>query len=92
VLPLLQGGLRRASLNDYRLGQILDALFTANLNQVFNALALKALAVYAIPTLWIHQDTTTITLYGVYDGLPETSQAETEADTSPPRAPPRPRL
>ena len=55
MLPLLQGGLRRESLNDYRLGQILDALFMANLNQVFNVLALKALAVYAIPTLWIHQ-------------------------------------
>jgi hypothetical protein len=25
---------------------------------------LKALAVYAIPTPWLHQDTTTIALYG----------------------------
>jgi|SRR5712691_9297203 len=31
MLPLLQPGLRRASLNDYRLGQILDVLFAANL-------------------------------------------------------------
>ena len=60
--------------HDYRLGQILDALFAANLNRVFGAVALKALAVYAIPTPWLHQDTTTITLYGAY---------ETEAPPSP---------
>jgi transposase len=86
MLPLLQAGLRRESLNDYRLGQILDALFAANLNQVFSALALKALETYAIPTPWIHQDTTTITLYGAYAGLPEprTPQAdETAAPVAP---------
>jgi hypothetical protein len=44
LLPLLQEGLKRESLNDYRLGLILEALFAANLNRVFGALALKALA------------------------------------------------
>src|SRR5499433_1235334 len=43
MLPLLQDGLGRASLNDYRLRQILDALFAANLHGVFGAVALKAL-------------------------------------------------
>jgi hypothetical protein len=43
MLPLLQDGLKRASLNDYRLGQILEALFTAQLNRVFGAIALNAL-------------------------------------------------
>jgi hypothetical protein len=62
MVELLQPGLTRASLNDYRLGHILDALFAANLNSVFGAIALKALEVYAIPTPWRHQDTTTITL------------------------------
>jgi transposase len=70
MLPLLQSGLARASLHDYRLGQILDALFAANLNRVFGAIALNALAVYAIPTPWLHQDTTTITLYGAYEDEP----------------------
>ena len=37
MVPLLQPGLTRAALNDYRLGHILDALFAANLNQVFSA-------------------------------------------------------
>jgi len=36
MLELLQPGLTRASLHDYRLGHILDALFAANLNKVFS--------------------------------------------------------
>src|ERR671933_2345262 len=71
----LQPGLTRASLHDYRLGHILDALLAANLNKVFSALALSALAVYAIPTPWLHQDTTTIALYGAYADEPETPGA-----------------
>jgi transposase len=67
MLPLLQPGLQRASLHDYRLGQILDALFAVNLNRVFGAIALNALEVYALSTPWLHQDTTTITLYGAYE-------------------------
>jgi transposase len=75
MVPLLQPGLTRAALNDYRLGHILDALFAANLNQVFSAVALKALAVYAVPTPWLHQDTTTIMLYGAYADEPKSPEA-----------------
>ena len=67
MLPLLQPGLARASLHDYRLGQSLDVLFAAQLNRVFGAIALNALEVYALSTPWLHQDTTTITLYGAYE-------------------------
>src|ERR671927_484545 len=67
MLPLLQDGLRRASLNDDRLGQMLDALFAAQLNRVFGAIALNALEVSALATPWLHQDTTTLTLYGAYE-------------------------
>jgi transposase len=67
MLPLLQPGLTRASLHDYRLGQILEALFAAHLNRVCGAIALNALEVYALSTPWLHQDTTTITLYGAYE-------------------------
>ena len=66
MVALLQPGLTRASLHDYRLGPILDALFAANLNKVFSAIALKALEVYAMPTPWLHQDTTTMALSGAY--------------------------
>jgi transposase len=72
MMDILQPGLTRASLHDYRLGHILDALFAANLNKVFSAVALKALEVYAIPTAWLHQDTTTIALYGAYKDEPKT--------------------
>src|SRR6266568_6641063 len=75
LLPLLQPGLARTALNDYRLGQILDTLFAANLNRVFGAVALQALEVYAIPTPWLHQDTTTIALYGAYADEPQTPGA-----------------
>jgi Domain of unknown function (DUF4277) len=64
MVPLLQPGLPRASRNDYRRGQILEALCAANLHRVFRAGALKALAISALPTPWIQQDTTTMTLYG----------------------------
>ena len=62
LFPLLQPGLARTALNDDRLGPILDTLFAANLNTVLGAVALQALEVYAIPTLWLHQETTTIPL------------------------------
>jgi len=70
MFPLLQPGLTRASLHDYRLGQSLEALFAAHLNRVFSAIALNAFDVYALSTPWLHQDTTTITLYGAYEEKP----------------------
>ena len=75
MLALLQPGLTRTALHDYRLGHILDALFAANLNGVFSAVALKALEVYAIPTPWLHQDTTAIVLYRAYEDEPQTPGA-----------------
>jgi transposase len=80
MLPLLQDGLKRASLNDYRLGQILEALFAVQLKRVFGAIALNALDIYAISTPWLHQDTTTITLYGAYE-----EEARPVAGLVPPR-------
>src|SRR5215216_3428417 len=75
MLDLLQPGFTRASLHDYRLGHILDALFATNLNRVLSALALKALEVYAIPTPWLPQDTTTIALSGASADDPPTPGA-----------------
>src|SRR5262245_58020027 len=70
MFPLLQPGLTRASLHDDRLGQLLDGLFAVHLHRVFGAIALQALEVYALSTPWLHQDTTTITLYGAYEEEP----------------------
>src|SRR5262252_8061937 len=72
MVTLLQPGLTRASLHDYRLGHILAALCAANLHKVLSALARKALEVYAIPTPWLHQATTTSALSGAYEDAPQT--------------------
>jgi transposase len=72
---LFQPNLDVTSVHDTRLGQMLDALFGANLNQVFAAIALKALETSAISTPWIHHDTTTISLYGAYADVSEASNA-----------------
>ena len=40
IVPLLQPGLEPQSLHDTRLGQTLDALFNANLHEVFSVIAL----------------------------------------------------
>src|SRR5438132_14060794 len=45
MVELLQPGLTRASLNDYRVGHVLDALFEAILNQVSRTIVLIALYV-----------------------------------------------
>jgi Domain of unknown function (DUF4277) len=87
MVALQQQGLTQASLNDYRLGPILDALFDANLNRIFSAVALKALEVYAIPTPWLHQDTTTIVLYGADEAQPGPPPASPGQDEP---VPPRP--
>ena len=67
MLPLLQPGLEPHSLHDTRLGQTLDALFDANLHQLFSAISLRALDIYQVETPWLHQDTTTISFYGAYE-------------------------
>src|SRR4029453_16811246 len=81
-------GLPRTSLHDYRLGQILDELLAVHLNRVFGAVALNALEVYAIPTPWLHQDTTTITLYGAYEEGEQTRPPPSQSPERP--VPPRP--
>ena len=86
--PLLQPGLKRTAVHDDRLGQILDTLFAANLNQVFGVVALRALEVYAIPTPWRHQDTTTLTLYGAYEEAPREGSQDLQTPAAP--LPPRP--
>ena len=59
LLPWLQPGLARASLQDARLGQSRDALLAAPLHRVFGASALNAWAVYTIAPPGLPQATTT---------------------------------
>jgi len=71
MVALLLQGLTWASLHDYRLGRILAALFAANLNSVLSAVTLKALEVYAMPTTWLHQGTTTMRFLSRYSSSAE---------------------
>ena len=75
MVARLQPGLTRAALPDDRFGQMRAALCAAHLNKVLSAIALKALAVYAIPTPWLHRDTTTMALYGAYAEEPKIPRA-----------------
>jgi hypothetical protein len=68
---VLPHGFTRASCTDYRVGQILEARFAANRHGVLSAVALNALEVDDVPTLWWPQDTTTMALYGAYADEPE---------------------
>jgi hypothetical protein len=54
-------------------------LFATNPNYVFGAVALKALVVYAIPTPWLHQDTTTVAPYRVYEDVSQAPEAHQPA-------------
>jgi hypothetical protein len=75
MVALLQPGLTRASLNAYRFGHLLDALVAATLPRICGAGALKALEGSAIPPPWLHQETTTMALYGAYEDDPQTPGA-----------------
>src|SRR5215475_2678357 len=67
MVPRLQPGFTRASLHEYRLGQILEALCAAQLHRVLGAIALNALEVYALSPPCLPQETTTRSLYGAYE-------------------------
>jgi hypothetical protein len=88
LLPLLPPGLTATALNDDRFGQSLDARFSAHLNRVLGAVALNALEVYAIPTPWLPQDTTTITLSGADEEGEHTRTPHAHSPECP--VPPRP--
>jgi transposase len=75
MVTLLQPGRTRASLNDARVGHLLEALFAANLPKGFRTIALQALEVYAISPPWLHQDPTTLALYGAYADEPQPPRA-----------------
>src|SRR5262245_44952242 len=56
MLPRRPPGLTRASLPADRLGQSRAALCAAQLHRVCGAIALHALAIYALSTPWLHPE------------------------------------
>jgi len=57
-----------ALLNDDRLGRALDHLFRADRASLLTALAMRAVKEFSIDTCEFHQDTTTVTFSGAYQG------------------------
>src|SRR5262249_32436682 len=74
MFSLLQPGLTRASLHADRLGQSLGTRLAAPLNRVCGAIALNALAVYAVPPPGAIQEPTRIPLSGPWEGGPRPVQ------------------
>ncbi|MGH2867717.1 MAG: IS1634 family transposase [Solirubrobacteraceae bacterium] len=64
-------------LNDDRVGRALDELFVADRASMLTSLSLAAIARYDIETTQLHNDSTSITLYGAYrhaTGTPRAGQ------------------
>ncbi|MGH8917055.1 MAG: IS1634 family transposase, partial [Actinomycetes bacterium] len=56
------------ALNDDRVGRALESLFLADRASLLTALGLRAIAAYGIDCSELHNDSTSITLYGAYRG------------------------
>ena len=69
-LELLFGsGVEASDFNDDALGRALDKLAAADPRRVFSTLAFHALSVQGMPWQAVHADTTSVSLYGEYEGF-----------------------
>ena len=75
MLGLRQPACTRAALKDDRVGPRLEARCAANLQRVCSAVALPAWEMSALPTPWLPQDTTPMTLSGAEADAPQTPGA-----------------
>lgn len=74
---LIDAGLTAADFNDDVLGRGLDALYSAGVTEVFAGVAAHALQVYGIEHRFVHLDSSSFHLHGVYDsGEPEQEAIE----------------
>jgi transposase len=55
-------------LNDDRIGKALSSFYNGNHKEVFFRLALRAIKLFVLDCGQIHQDTTTVTFHGKYEG------------------------
>jgi transposase len=74
---LIDGELTAADFSDDALGRGLDALYTAGVTEVFAGVAAHALRVYGIEHRFVHLDSSSFHLHGVYD-IAEPDQAAIE--------------
>lgn len=63
-------------LNDDRVGRALDRLFKADRAALLTDIVLRAIKVFDVDTSFVHNDSTTVTLNGNYDGYSDTTAAK----------------
>ncbi|MDQ7031059.1 MAG: IS1634 family transposase [Ardenticatenia bacterium] len=68
---LIRPGITAAMLNDDSLGRALDALWEAGLTQVFAHVATQGLEHFGLLSRFVHVDTRSFHVHGVYEGHPE---------------------
>lgn len=78
AIPLLvpwNPGVDLSDMNDDRAARVLDAIWKANAQHVFSAVASSAIRVHSLETGSVHTDTTSISFEGAYDDEPEDGSA-----------------
>lgn len=65
---LLGKELPSSALNDTTVGRTLDAIFDAGAEKVFNDVAFRAARIFPIDLEAVHFDTTSVNVWGAYDG------------------------
>lgn len=68
LTQLFGPGVQPGDFNDDALGRALDKLAAADPRRVFSTLSFHALSVQGFPWQAVHADTTSVSLYGAYDG------------------------
>jgi len=69
LVQLFGPGVQASDFNDDALGRALDKLCAADPRRVFSTLSFHALTVQGIPWQSVHADTTSVSLYGAYEGF-----------------------
>jgi len=67
---LLGAGVKAEQLNDKALGRALDKLYAADARRVYSTICLRAVAAYQVALDLLHNDTTSVSVYGAYEGEP----------------------
>ncbi len=67
---LLGEGVQPEQLNDKALARALDKLHAADAKRVYSTICLRAVEAYGVTMQRLHADTTSVSVYGAYDGEP----------------------
>ena len=69
---LYDGAITAEDINQYNMGEMLERLGTVHPEKIYEKIALTALTTYHIEVERLHADTTSLSLWGAYEGTGET--------------------